>query len=158
MKLNEFLTEDFINSIPYISENEKDNVNLIYNWVLVKGYSKPISSYADAVNNGTITSQMLANIVSTMFSDKWKRVKTISELEIPLTGTDDTTIETVKNSIYGYNGESANDYEKTRTLTQNKEYPEIFEKLKENIDFREMFNYYGIIVDDIIKVLTIKIY
>lgn len=158
MKLHEFLTLDFINSIPYISANETENSENIYNWILVKGYNKIVSNYIDMINDEIISKQAFANIISAMFSDKWTNLKKIIAENITATGTTDTTTETIKNNIYGYNGTATDDYERTRTLTENKEYSDLFEKLKQNIDFREMFSYYNTVVTDILKMLTIEIY
>lgn len=158
MKLNEFITQDFINSIPYIAETENNMKEYIYIWILSKGYSKEVSSYVDLVNKGYITKDALANIINLSYLEKWKNLKEITQANISLTGTEDVTKEVIKNDIYGFNGNSANDYELTKTTTQNKEYADIFENLKKNLDFREVFSYYSIIVSDILNFLTIKIY
>lgn len=158
MLLSEFLTTDFIGEIPYIKENELENVSTIYNWILSKGYSKIVSSNVELVVNGVMDKQTLANIISFQYATKWKNVRDITNENIALNSYTQTTTTNDNEYIYGYNGEKAPNNEKEITITQTKEYYDIFGQLKKNIDFRDIFSYYNVIVTDILKFLTIQVY
>lgn len=158
MFFRDWLTQDFVNSIPYLAENEADNLTIIYNWLLSKYGYKTTSPFADSVTNNEISGEVLANIISLFYADKWENLKDIITSTISPTGINKTITEQVDNSIYGYNGDAANDYTNKRSRTEFTEYDNIFDELRKNIDFRGMFSYYNVVVNDIARALTTAVY
>lgn len=157
-KLNEWLTKDFIELIPYIKENESDKTDSIYAMLIMFYGNKPISSDVDNVVNEVYTKEVLANAIDMIFADKWKTIKSVFAENIPLLANTKTVTEDTNNSIYGYNGDKAPDYNLNKVTTEEVEYSDIFEMIEKNVAMRDKLAYYKIVLNDIATMLTMRIY
>lgn len=153
MLLSEYLTEDIISAIPYISENENDNVTYIYNWMIANYGERTVAPIANISDKS-----VLGKIIDLMYADKWKTLKSATLADIGVTGTKDHKTETETNNIYGYNGNDAPDYKNIKETEETKEFSNIFEMIEKNIEFRELLSYYNVVVHDIANAITLKVY
>lgn len=80
MKLNQWLTQDFINSISFLNENENSNLTTIYYLLYGLYGARETSSIVDSVNDKTI----IADIVNTTYLRKWNMLKNIYSMDIHL--------------------------------------------------------------------------
>lgn len=154
MKLNKWLTEEFINSIKFLSENETSNITTIYYLLYGLYGNKETSAIIDAITDNTI----IADMINMEFSRKWKMLKDIYSMDIEIKPTLSGTTETETNDIYGYNGESTRDYKKVIEILKNNNYDDLFKLIKNDLDTFQNLNYYKIIVNDIAKYLTTPLY
>lgn len=155
MLLNEWLTEDFIAAIPYISENESENAQLLYYYILATYGEKTTSPIVDVVTDKTI----IEKIIDKQFKSKWALLKNAFSQDINLTAKDTDRTEQIDNSIYGYNSdEGVKDYTNKKTIHESVTWDDVYKKIEDAFDFHVNLNYYKIIASDIAKMLTIGIY
>lgn len=158
MLLNEWLTEEFIASIPYIEENEKDKAQDIY-YMLKMFYGKrTVSNEVTFIVENNIDTIHLANAISDVFSSKWRTVKGAITDSLPTTEYVDTKTETTDNNIYGYNGDKAPDYTNVKTTTEHKTFDNLFEMIEKNVEIQSRLSYYRLVINDIANMLTLLIY
>lgn len=155
MLLNEWLTIDLFSNISYIEDNESKAKDFLYHYIYANYGKKETSTLVDAFSDKLDT---IGNILDTIFRDKWKTLKEALTTDIGITGIKDIVTEQIDNSIYGFNGDSAKDYTQTKTTTKESEFDDIYEKIKTNVEMREMLSYYKNVAEDIGTMLTTPIY
>lgn len=154
MKLNQWLTQEFINSISFLNENENSNLTTIYYLLYGLYGNRETSSIVDSVNDKTI----IADIVNTTYLKKWNMLKNIYSMDIEIKNKENGTTVTETNDIYGYNGEYARDYTKVIETLKNNNYNDLFTLIKNDLDTFQNLNYYKIIVKDIADIVTTVVY
>lgn len=154
MILNDWLSKEFIESIPYIATYESEKANVIYNMVRMFYGKKSTSAAVDYVVENGLDKSLLAETISDLYSNKWKTIKDALNADIPI--TDHTKTETTNNSIYGYNGDKAPDYTTEKTTDEN--YTNVFDMIQENVEMRDKLSYYSTVIKDIAHTLTTMIY
>lgn len=158
MLLNDWLTPEFIASIPYIEENEKDKSQDIYYMLRMFYGKRTVSNEVDFIIENSIDSIHLANAISDVFSSKWRTVKSAITDSLPTTESVDTKTETTDNNIYGFNGDKAPDYNNVKTTEEHKTFDNLFEMIEKNIEIQGKLSYYRLVINDIAHMLTCPIY
>lgn len=154
MKLNEWLTEDFITKIDWLNVNETANCGTLYYLLFGLYGSREVNSIIDAIPDAGI----VADIINMDLSKKWETIKKIYDLNIDISAKENGTTETTTNDIYGYNGEFTRDYKKVVEYLRNNDYEDLFSLIKNDLDTMSKLNYYKIIVKDIAEYLTTPVY
>lgn len=161
MILNDWLSQSFIESIPYIETNEKDNSEFIYAYVRGLFGNKTVSSIVD---NCKDTPATVAKIIDLLYSDKWATIKksldAVNDDDGAITGTTDTDSVITDNTIYGYNdGENgAHDYKTVVTTNKHTQFSDLYKMIENNVAMRDALMYYRVMAYDIAYVVTTDIY
>lgn len=157
MLLNEKSTilNDIINSLSVFSSETDANKTAIYNYILYNYGQKTISPLLENITDSTI----LCDILTLKYGKKWDYLKTITDSDVSPTKITDSTTEKTDVSVYGFNDVTGtNDTSTVRTITDDKEYSDVFGNMSKAIDFYSKFQYYYYIVKDIANELTTWVY
>lgn len=158
MLLNEWITPEFIASIPYITENESTKANDIYYMVAMFYGKRTVSNEVSFIIENNISTDILASAISDVFSSKWRTLKNAITDSLPTTESMDTITETTDNNIFGYNGDKAPDYNNVKTTVEHKTFDNLFDMIQKNIEIQGKLSYYKIVIQDIAHMLTSPIY
>lgn len=155
MLLSEWFTENFLDSIAYITANENDNKTNLY-WLVLASYgNKTTSALVDVVSDKAI----IGDIINLKYSSKWSLIKSAFSKDINLTAKESERTEKIDNSIYGFNSETGvKDYTNVKTIKESVEWDDVYKKIKDTFDFHDKLSYYKIIASDIAKELTTCVY
>lgn len=144
--------QNVINNIAFLTSNENtDFITNVYNYILYNYGNRTQSPLI----TGDLSAENVANIINSMYSTLWNKLKIMNDTDVSLTGYTDK--EVTHNQIYGYNSETGvDDYETIKTYT--KDYDDIYTNYTNALAFFGHNNYYTIICCCIAHELTLCVY
>lgn len=145
-----------VDNINYLSDDT--NKSLITEYIEYNFTEKNMIPKIENSNTSD-TAVEIGKFINMLYSDKWKIIK--DSLNYNISGIDHTDTETTTehNNIYGFNSSAGvNDYEKTTTKENTVQETNPYEKMTDSIDFKTNFNYYIIVIRDIVYTITTEIF
>lgn len=145
-----------VDNINYLSDDT--NKSLITEYIEYNFTEKTMIPKIENSNTSD-TAVEIGKFINMLYSDKWKIIK--DSLNYNISGIDHTDTETTTehNNIYGFNSSAGvNDYEKTTTKENTVQETNPYEKMTDSIDFKTNFNYYIIVIRDIVYTITTEIF
>lgn len=141
-----------LNNIKTLSDDTEENRNLLLAYIQTK--------YAER----TVIDLLFENPVSTgksiemVYSAKWKRIKDGLAENIPLTEHETYQKEVKTTDVFGYDGNGTADDRITTEHTGRNENDDVFGNMEHSFDFYEMYAYYKIIAQDVVRELTTYVF
>lgn len=145
-----------IDNIDYLSDDT--NKGLIAEYIEYNFTEKTMIPKIENSNTED-TAVEIGKFINMLYSDKWKIIKDSLNYDISGIEHTDTETTTEHNNIYGFNSSTGvNDYEKTTTKENTVQEDNPYEKMTNSIDFKTNFNYYIIVIRDIVYTITTEIF
>lgn len=154
MILNELTTlPDIINNIGTLSDITDEDKTIIVTLIKTKYGSRTVF---DSVT--LVSSEMCGKMIDLMYARKWAKAKEAIDADVKATYKTIDDTETKTTTIYGFDGDGTTDNKVEITHKDYDEPDNVYDRMKQGLDFYSMFSYYNIIIHDIVHELTNSIY